>query len=248
MMTPEEAKTILAVGRAGGSNAEEARLREAIELSQNDPELAAWYRREQSFDAVVSQALKAVPMPTGLLPSILAGTKVIEHLAWWQLVNWRRVAACALVFLTGAGLFLFSFNRTRSLLACSREAIEMAEARTAGLAVKEGDLTKVRAFFAQCRAPADFDVPGHLRKLEVMGCTLVAVQDQTAAVIRFRIAGDAQLTLFVLDRADDHDLPDATSPRIDKQGEWSLALWTDGKRTYVLAGKVPRESLRRIAT
>jgi hypothetical protein len=247
-MNRDEAKLILSACRPEGGGAVEPPVREALELARNDPALAEWLRREQRFDLAISQALHSVPVPAGLKPAILAGAKVLEQLVWWQLVNWRRVAVCGLTLLVGAGFFWFSFTRTQGLVGGAKAAVEMAEARSAGLAVKDGGLESVRKFLSRCGAPADFEVPRHMRKLQVMGCTLVALQDQTAAVVRFRIAGNAQLTLLVVDRVLDEDLLESGRVRTVEQGGWGLALWTDGKKTYVLAGKVPPESLLKIVS
>jgi hypothetical protein len=245
-MTREEARLLLEVCRPGRPGEADPRLAEALALLKTDQELATWFAHEQSFDAEIRRSLRALPVPPQLQTAILAGGKVIQQLSWWRLVNWRRVAVCALVLMTGAGFFLFSLNRTHDMLLASREAIQLAEARSTSLVVTSGDLEKIRGFLAKCHAPSDFKVPPRLLKLQIMGCTLVGVQERTAAVICFRIVGNNQFRLFVMERVQDADLPAEGAVRVIHQGDWAAAIWTDKDKTYLLAGKVPPETLRRI--
>ena len=245
-MTRNEAQSLLEVYRPGGPDAADPRMAEALALARSDPELAEWFAREQAFDAGIRQHLRATPAPANLRTAILAGGKVIERLTWWQLVNWSRVSATALVLAVGAGFFLASLNRTQGILMASREASRIAQARTVHLAMATTDLAHVRAFLAKCHAPADFKVPEGMRKLPLLGCTLVGLQVQTASAICFRISGSIQLTLFVVDGIEDKDTPADGSVKIIEDGDWATAIWSDGKKTYIVRGPVPGESLRRV--
>ena len=245
-MTRDEAKLILEVYRAGGPDAGDPRFAEALERLKTDAELSRWFAQEQAFDAVISLHLKSAPVPGPLKAAILAGERVLARLAWWRLVNWGRVAALALILWTGAGLFVFSLSKTRGVLAASREAIRMAELHPGSLTASKGDLKEFRGLLAKCRAPADFEVPLKLRRLPVAGRTLVAVQNRTAAVISFRVAGNTQLKLFVMDQVKDDLVPADGNLRTIEYEDWGAALWSDKGKTYVLAGHFPPQSLRRL--
>ena len=172
---------------------------------------------------------------------------MLAHLAWWRLVNWGRVAVLALVLWAGAGLFVFSLNKTRGVIAASREAIRMAELHSGTLAAPKGDLREFRGLLAKCGVPPDFEVPLRLRRLPIAGCTLVAVQGRTAAVICFRVVGNTQLRLFVMDQVQDDLLSPEGGVRTIEYGDWGAALWNDKGKTYLLAGQFPPSSLRRLA-
>ena len=245
-MTQDEAKSLLEVYRPDGSDAADPRMAEALALAKRDPELGEWFAREQAFDAGIRQHLRATPTPANLRTAILAGGKVIERLTWWQLVNWSRVAATALVLLVGAGFFLSSLNRTQGILVASREASQITDSRAEHLTLTTNELAAVRQFLAKCKAPSDFQVPEGMRKLPVVGRTVVGMEAQTASALRFLISGRIQLTLFVVDRIEDRDIPADGTVRIIEDGDWATAIWSDEKRTYIVRGPVPGESLRRV--
>lgn len=245
-MTRDEAKLVLAVCRPGGQDAANPELAEALAMLKTDPELAHWFAEQRDFDLAVSRALQSTAVPANLRTAILAGGKVIEQLSWWRLVNWGRVATCALVLGVGAIFFVTSLSRTQTLIAASREMIQFAEYRTANLTFKTSDLTKVRQFFHRCRAPAQFDLPPALSQLEILGGTLVGLLDQTAGVICFRHEDGAQVTLFVTRRVPDEQVPIGGEPQDFESGEWAAVIWSDRDVTYVLAGKLPPAMLRQM--
>ncbi len=245
-MTREEVKLLLEVYRAGGQDAGDPRFAEALERLKTDAELARWFAEAQAFDAGISQHLKSAPVPGPLRAAILAGEKVLAHLVWWQLVNWRRVVALALFLCTGAVFFFFSLSKTRGLIAASQDAIQVADLRSRTVAGNQGDLREFRGLLARFGAPADFEVPARLRRLPIAGWTLVGVQDRTAGVIYFRVAGHTQLKLFVMDQIQDDTVPRDGSLRTIEYGDWGAALWNDKGKTYVLAGQFPSQSLRRL--
>ena len=245
-MTRDEAKALLELYRPGGRDAADPRLAEALQMVSADPELAGWFAREQAFDARICQSLRATPVPAQLQTAILAGGKVLEHLVWWQLVNWRRVAVCAAVLLVGAGFFFFSLNRTQGMIAATQEAIAVAEMRASGLPLQTNNLDSIRAYLAKCHAPSDFQLPKHLSRIPVVGCTLVGVNVQTASVIRFRITGGTSLTLVVTNQMEDEDIPTDGSVKIIQDGVRATAIWNQDGKTYMVFGNVPVDSLRRI--
>ncbi len=245
-MTQEEAKVLLAVYRTDSPDADEPRFAEALELLKTDPELARWFEQEQVFDASIARHISAAPVPERLKTAILAGEKILSHLVWWQLVNWRRAVALALVLWTGAGLFLFSLSKTRSLIAASRDAIQMAERRPGNRSAATADLDDIRRLLAKYKVPPDFEVPQRLRHLPIVDYALVPVGDQTAVVLYFRLAGNTQLRLFVMDQVQDDALPPDGSLRTIEGGKWGAALWSDKGKTYVLAGQFPPQSLKRL--
>lgn len=245
-MNRDEAKLLLQVYRPGGQDAAEPRFAEALNLAKNDPELAAWFEQEQAFDAAISQSVKGVPIPENLKSAILTGGKVLNLLPWWRLINWREVAICVSVLLVGAGFFLFSLGRTQNILTASRAMIQFSDYRVANLAVKSDDLDHLRAFFTKCHAPANFEIPGGLSRLPVVGGTLIGLQDRTASLVCFQILGNNQLRLFVTELIEAPEIPPPGSIRIYEFEDWSWAIWTANDMTYVVAGRVHPASLERL--
>ena len=94
-MTREEAKLFLQAYRPGGQDAEDPHFAEALALAKRDPELAAWFARQQKFDALFSDGLRQVRAPAQLKAEILARgrnekTAVPSISDWWQnLISFR---------------------------------------------------------------------------------------------------------------------------------------------------------------
>lgn len=245
-MTRDEAQLILQAYRPGGQDAADPQFAEALEMLRHDAELARWFAEEQAWDAAVSAGLKSVEVPPNLRRAILAGGEVIQRLVWWQLINWRRVAAFTLIMLVGAGFFLFSLNRTQGLIAASRDARYFAEMRAGHLRTQTNDLATVRQLFRKCHAPVDFEVPAGLSKLPMTGGALVGMRSTTASVLVFRLVGNQHLMLAVMDQMQDDIIPSEGRVRVVQDGDWATAFWTKGGKTYLLWGRVPPESLRQI--
>lgn len=61
-MDKTRAKVLLASYRPGGDDANDPVFREALDLVAQDPELTAWFKAEQEFDARMVQKFREVPV------------------------------------------------------------------------------------------------------------------------------------------------------------------------------------------
>lgn len=71
-MNRQEAQHLLAAYRPNGADASDPSLFQALLTSRRDPELAAWFTRQLSFDAAVAENLRTVTPPASLRGHILA--------------------------------------------------------------------------------------------------------------------------------------------------------------------------------
>lgn len=55
-------KVLLASYRPGSDDANDPIFREALDLLARDPEMAAWFRAEQEFDAAMVEKFREVPV------------------------------------------------------------------------------------------------------------------------------------------------------------------------------------------
>ncbi len=101
-MTRDEAKFILSAYRPGNADRGDPVFAEALALARQDPELAAWFAREQLHDQAISSKLAEVPAPAGLREAILAGARAsggtVSRLGWYSAALLAAAAALALIF------------------------------------------------------------------------------------------------------------------------------------------------------
>lgn len=88
-MNSQQAKFLLQGYRPGGGDADDALFREALNQVAHDPALAAWFERERSFDAKISEGLREVAPPAELRDFILAGGQATKT-ASSRHRRWRR--------------------------------------------------------------------------------------------------------------------------------------------------------------
>jgi hypothetical protein len=70
-VTTADVKLLLQSYRAGGSDDAFPAVQAALRRLESDPELAAWFRAEQEFDAVMAQKFSEVPVNPGMKERIV---------------------------------------------------------------------------------------------------------------------------------------------------------------------------------
>jgi hypothetical protein len=76
-MTLDEAKFILTTFRVGEFDPGESGVGEAVELAEKNPELAAWWEKEQAFDRAFARKLASLAPPPELIQTIMRGGATI---------------------------------------------------------------------------------------------------------------------------------------------------------------------------
>src|SRR5213075_2969144 len=71
-MNAAEAKRLLEVRRAGGADDLDPRFLEALQIAEQDPELAAWLEEQHGFDLRLARSLKTIAAPAELKAQLLA--------------------------------------------------------------------------------------------------------------------------------------------------------------------------------
>ena len=154
------------------------------------------------------------------------------HFAWRQPVLWALAASVVLVCAL-AGLWLKPSGQ---------DPLAQFQARMVGSALREyrmdlvtNDMRQVRQLMAKGGAPADYVVSPGLEKLQLTGGGLLRWQNHPVAMVCFDRGDNQMLFLFVLDRTALPNPPPAT-PKLEKVNQLMTASWTQGDKTYVLAG------------
>lgn len=246
-MNTAEARKILVSYRPGRPEASDPEVAEALALAQKDPQLRRWLEQQTDFHRSVRQALHRIPVPDNLRERILAQAKVVTPNvvtppAWtWRRGRWAMAAAIALLLGFAAFWLLtpsgdgFSTFRSRMVRAVLRQY---------SMDIQTNDLGQIRQYLGARQAPADFVLRPGLARLPVTGAGVLSWQGQRVSMVC--LDGGARqgtLFLFVVDRAAVRRAP-GESPELLPVSKLMTASWTDGDRTYLLAGQGARGTLQ----
>jgi hypothetical protein len=236
----QEARKILEVYRPGRDDAAEPCVTEALKCVERDPALARWFAAQRGFDDTMSAVVKDIAVPADLKESILAARKVVKVPFWRQPLSeiaphWRvrAAAAAALILIAGGGILLT--RQPARFVDFRQELIARDWAGDPHLDFESSDITRIKAWLGAHDASANFTLPPGLSGVRIHGCRLIERDGEKVSLICFA-EGPKHLHLFILNRADFHDLPPEGAPDFEKCGVWKTASWRQGDRTYVLTG------------
>jgi hypothetical protein len=245
-MNRSEAQRVLLLYRPGTADASDPEMLEALELAQRDPELGHWFEQHRAFQKTMRARFRQIEVPAHLRTSILARAQaqrpiISQPRFWWWKPLW--VAAAVLIVLGGlASLWLrphpanqFANFRARMVSGALREYL---------MDIKTNDMAVVRHGLAARGAPADYVVPQALERLKLTGGGRLTWRNHPVAMVCFDRGDQQMLFLFVLKRSAVADPPPAT-PRLAKVNELLTASWTQGDRSYLLAGPEEADFLQR---
>jgi uncharacterized membrane protein YbaN (DUF454 family) len=244
-MNPSEAKQILQLYRPGTDDAADRKVAEALVLAQRDPELATWLEQHNRFQDALREKFQEIPVPQGLKESILAKNKIVRPQFAWHQSTWFRVAAA---FVALIGLY---FVINGGWLKSVPDRFADYEGRMVRSALREyrmelltDDIKQLRQLMASKGAPADFAVPQGLSRLQLTGGGVLRWRNHPVSMVCFNRGDDQMLFLFVIDRSAVKN-PPAGTPEVAKVSKLTAASWTEGEKTYLLAGPDDAEFLQK---
>jgi hypothetical protein len=106
------------------------------------------------------------------------------------------------------------------------------------------DMRQVRQFMARHDAPADYDLPRGLERLQLTGGGRLTWRSHPVAMVCFDRGDKQMLFLFVMKRSAVKDPPPA-APRVSEVSQMLTVSWTRGDNTYVLAGPEEADFVRK---
>jgi len=230
-MTSPEARKILGLYRPGVYDASEPEIAEALAQVQRDPELRQWFEQSCAFHAAMREKFQQVPVPAGLKDAILS--KRIVRPVQWQTAFWLKAAAVFVILLGLAALWLQP--RPRDRFADYRSRMVRAALKQYRMEIVTNDLDAVRQFLAARGAPADYVVPDALQQRPVAGGGRLDWRGNPVSMVCFEAPAKRMFFLFVLGRSALKDAPGA-GPERAKVNKLTTESWTQGERTYLLAG------------
>lgn len=252
-MNSQEAKEILALYRPGTADAKDPSFAGALELAKRDAELGGWFEQQCATYISLRGKFLRIPVPAGLKEQILAEHKIYTPPpAFWKRPSLLLAAAAMIaLLLTLTPLLLQKTNKEKYFA-----AYENWTAKKALLAYPMGketdDLEKIRAFLGQGNAPADYTLPAGMQNAKTVGCAILNWQGNPVSMLCFHSGGQlgpgekSDLWLFVIDHAAVPGAPSTNAPipaRVN--GQLTAASWTQGNKTYILAGRGNEEFLRK---
>ena len=245
-MNNQEAKLILQAYRLGGQDAGDPQFAEALEQAQRDPELARWLAEERAIESRIQNKIKsAAVVPADLKDNLLALRSVVRPSPWWTHRAWLAAAA-ALVLIAGiAGFWLRAATAPR--FALLRETAVQNSLREANhVSLMAQDMAEVRNWLKTQYVSTDFEIPSSLRDAMLHGCKVIDWNGHKVTMLCFTPRGGGHLDLFVVDCTHFRDFKSSSAPQFSASGELTLATWSRGDKTYLLAGTMDEEQLKKI--
>jgi hypothetical protein len=241
-MTSLEARKLLLRWRPGQSEEHDPEIAAALELAARDPELKSWLEQHSAFQRSMRQSLRAIPVPPDLRDRVLAQSKILRPpTSWWLPPGWVAAAAIVLL-LTFVGL------RLRSIPDDSFQTFRSRMVRTVlrqyTMDIVTNDMSEVRRFLSTRKAPSDYILTPGLSRLAVTGAGVLRWQGQLVSMVCLNSTNQGPLFLFVVDRTA-LSRPPAGPPEFLQVSELMTASWTQGEKTYLLAGPGGRDALGR---
>jgi hypothetical protein len=239
-MDNQEAKFILKAYRPGGADAGNAVFCAALAQAQRDPELRAWFEREQARDKAVATKLKAVPIPAGLRESILAGGKMsTAHRSWWQQPTWLALAASVAILVSVAVTWQFRTVRLDLNQLTAQILDDAAHGERHGSHGQTA--SQLVTLLSQPTTKLGAPFPLDLGRLKADGCRTLTVAGREVMEVCFERNG-GEYHLYVMTRPSSRGLP--KDPQFAAQNGIHSVMWTGDHHLYVMASAKDEQALR----
>ncbi len=258
-MNREEARLILQSYRPGGQDAGDPQFAEALALAKQDAELAAWFARQQKFDAQISHEIKSLPAPPDLKAKILAQgnpqrQKIVElsAQAWWRNlfsfsspVSWA-MATVVLIVLSVAVFWKPSKGQPR--FADYSAQMAFAAVNDANhVDVENKDMKQVVAWLAEHHGENKFVLPVALNgDSGLMGCRVLDWHGQKVSMLCYGLSNSEHVDLFVAEVKIFSDAPLEDKPQFVSSGGMPTASWSHDGKAYLMVGHGDMTALEKI--
>jgi hypothetical protein len=243
-MTNEQAKFILRAYRSGGQDAADPAFAEVLSQASRDPILRAWLEKEQAFDGVIGEKLRAVAPPVGLRESILAGAKASRPTPRIRRASTWMAMAASVVVAFGA------FWAMPKAVSASTSVDELARFALGELSMPGhprgqplAELGAFGAWLGNASNKLGEGLPIKLEELRANNCRVVTVAGREVFEICFR--RDVWYHVYIARRADFGCQEAEYSPMYREQGELASCTWVDDDHVYVLVSRAGLDAVKR---
>ena len=189
----------------------------------------------------MAKSFQEIPVPADLRARILARPNIIAPVPGWRKPGWLAAAAAVALLLGLAAWWVRP--PAENTLSVFRSRMVGTVLRQYTMDLTTNDMTQVRTYLRSRQAPADIVLPEKLGRLPLLGADVLSWRSERVSMVCLDSAAQGTLFLFVVNGASvDGMIPSATE--FTQINKLMTASWTQGGRTYVLAGSGSRESLQ----
>ncbi|HZT23762.1 MAG TPA: hypothetical protein VFB55_12725, partial [Verrucomicrobiae bacterium] len=227
-MNHEQAKEILSAYRPGTDDERDSVFAEALELVKCDPELAAWFKDREAFDAAVRHRLEAVRIAPELLDEIRAGVSRRYRAVYRRREFLTALAACLVLLLTLVGVWWYrqSQRPTTQFVACRRDMVQFLQ-EFPRLDLETENLAQARQWLVDTHHLQDVQFPTGLERFPTIGCRTIEWHGQSLALVCF--VADGEIVHFiVIPRNSIPDGPQTSEPQFARVNGTTTAAWSRG--------------------
>jgi hypothetical protein len=241
-MTPEEARLQLDATTLRPQDASE----EARAMVEHDAELGAWVASRTEFDERMSAAMDDIPIPGHLHEKLLrmAGkTGPVQRRVMPRAVMWLAAAAALVIM---AGIWWMNDAKAKGWQSEALAKVQLVEHGMSPLQHRARSLDALMKLVASTNTVMPMRMPDALMKLNTFGCRTIEVAGKPATIVCFELAPGKEVHLVVMNEADLNGAPPQKSPVFSTQGGWTMAAWSDGPQSFMLATSADAEMLKKL--
>jgi hypothetical protein len=248
-----EAKLLLQACRPDGQDDDLPVFAEALALVERDPELKAWWEARRKFDRAVFAQVRQVKPPADLRATILAGRKIEQMTPRYHLPYWLAAAAIIAICAGLGALTMISGSKTVAVQVPAgsmgnqdfQSGVEaFLEDDNSSIAMMSRNHDRVAAWLQEQHSPLG-KIPTKMENMPTIGCQTFMVHGHPVSLICFTLSSGEVAHLFMVEKQALAD-PPGSSPSFLQAGAWSLANWSDGVHTYMLATKAGEDRLKQL--
>lgn len=246
-MDNKQAKVILQAYRPGGADAVDPFFAAALEQARLDPGLREWFAGQCAFDENISRAVHTEQPPTGLRDDILMICRVDGYSRsrpFWKHHQWLALAAAVVILLGVSALFIKFRAEGPMHMATLTGEIGHIQQTMPSLGAMSSNLAELRNWLGQRGAPHDFSIPAGLDSTMGLGCQIYSIHGNKVSLVCFQLKNKEIVHYFVVDRDRLVDPPNIGKTVYMERNGVSFAVWSDERRTYVLAGAIPTDRIK----
>lgn len=250
-MDKEEAKLILGCYHPNGKDALNPEMRQALELAERDPELAAWFKREQELDGIICEKIGQIRAPESLKTSIIAGRKLVHLDARWKSPKLLALAAM-LVAIIGTAVVLVSTGKDDGSAVVVQQGFEqfreeMVQIVQAGLELDlySGNSEELEMWLMKHSTPLINSESTRNLASHAMGCKALDWGGKPVSLVCYRMGEGKVVHLFVMDLQGEAvgGLPRQQTTLLESVHQRSTASWQENGKAYLLVGHDPGTKL-----
>lgn len=243
--------------RPNGADHADATFGEALEQTQRDPELRAWFEREQAVDRALTAKLRELRAPAELRAQILQGVALSAER------RSRRpfaLVAAALAAAASVALVVYTALPSRRS-AVSFELFVTAAVRetvtTPALGITSDSGEEVRAWLDSQSVPLPGAMPGRLGTQVIVGAGTTEWQGVRCSLLTLRVSGltgnttapradETLVHLYTVPRKSCSIENVGLTPLVATRDDAAVATWRDARNCYILVARAPPRSVQEL--